>query len=243
VRSLLLDVGNSRLKCAQAVDGKLLSAAAFEHSGDAAAVVPSIEAAGLGSIWISNVTGAQNGERLADALQARFAVQPQFAVVMPGHAGLQLAYAQPQRLGVDRWLGMLAQWTRTQQAFCIAGAGTALTFDAVDAGGVHLGGVIAPGLVAMQQAVLATTRIEAAASDQQFAPGLGADTEACIRQGALHAAAGLFERLAAQYGGQERLLAGGDAPRLLPHLAGSWNLRGNLVLEGLLALAHPAAVG
>lgn len=241
MKSLLLDVGNTRLKWALAVDGALGQGGAAEHTGDPAAAVPGIGADTVDSIWISNVTGAQAGAQLAGALQARYGAVPRLAAVDSGRAGLQVAYAQPQRLGVDRWLGMLAQWSRTRQAFCIAGAGTALTFDAVDATGRHLGGIIAPGLVAMQQAVHASTRFSAAPPDQQFEPGLGRDTEACIRQGALHAAAGLFERLAARYGGQACLLAGGDAPRLLPHLSGGWDLRANLVLEGLLVLAQAGA--
>lgn len=238
MKSLLLDIGNTRLKWALAAGGTLGASGAVEHTGKLGAAVPEIPAEAVDSIWISNVTGEQAGRQLADALHARYGVVPRFAVVESGRAGLQVAYAQPQRLGVDRWLGMLAQWSRTRRAFCIAGAGTALTFDAVDAAGLHLGGVIAPGLVAMQQAVHATTRFSAAPPDQQFEPGLGRDTEACIRQGALHSAAGLFERLAARYGGQARLLAGGDAPCLLPHLSGQWDLRTNLVLEGLLVLAQ-----
>jgi len=135
-----------------------------------------------------------------------------------------------------------AAWSEACGAACVASAGTALTFDAVDAQGQHLGGVIAPGLLTMQQAVLGATRFAAAGPAQDYSEGLGRDTEACVRQGALHAGAGLVERLAARHGGGARcLLTGGDAERLLPHLGGSWSLRPNLVMEGLLAYARGAS--
>jgi type III pantothenate kinase len=93
----------------------------------------------------------------------------------------------------------------------------------------------------MQQAVLGATRFAASGPAQDYDEDLGRDTEACVRQGALHAGAGLVERLAARYGKQgPRLLTGGDAQRLLPHLDGGWVLRPNLVMEGLLAYARTA---
>lgn len=235
---LLLDVGNSRLKWTQAEADGLSGTAAIEHAGDPAAAVHALPAMQPAAIWVANVTGAALGEPLAAALERRFNVQPRFAAVEAQRAGLRVAYAEPQRLGVDRWLALLAAWTQARAAVCVASAGTALTFDAVDGEGRHLGGIIAPGLIAMQQAVLGTTRFAAAGPDAAYSAGLGADTEACVRQGALHAGAGALDRLAAQYGeGASLLLTGGDAERLLPHLAPGWSLRPNLVLEGLLVLA------
>ena len=70
----------------------------------------------------------------------------------------------------------------------------------------------------------------------RFGRGLGTDTDACVRQGALYACAGLIERAAREAGGT-RFLAGGDARTLHPHLDGRWIVKENLVLEGLLAYA------
>jgi len=238
---LLLDVGNSRLKWAAADSAGLRPGGAVEHGGNPAAAVSAIGVDKADAIWIANVTGAALGDKLAAVLKLRYASEPRFAGVEAEYAGLRAAYAEPQRLGIDRWLCLLAAWSETRGAACVASAGTALTFDAVDTSGQHLGGVIAPGLVTMQQAVLGATRFAATGPAQDYTAELGRDTDACVRQGALHAGAGLVERLASRYGNGARcMLTGGDAQRLLPHLAGGWTLRPNLVMEGLLAYARGA---
>ena len=143
------------------------------------------------------------------------------------------------RLGVDRWLMMLAAWRETCGACCVVSAGTALTFDAIDARGRHQGGFIAPGLAAMLKATLGNTRFATSELGAHYTGGLGADTEACVRQGAYLAGLGAIERGIAAAGVQgRRHICGGDAPLLLPHLAGEWRHRADLVLEGLLAWAE-----
>jgi len=241
---LLLDVGNSRLKwtAADAAGSGtgLGEGGAIEHGGNPAAAVAAIGIAKADAIWIANVTGAALGDKLAAVLKTQFGVAPCFAAVQAEHAGLRAAYAEPRLLGIDRWLALLAAWTETRGPACVVSAGTALTFDAADATGRHLGGVIAPGLLTMQQAVLGATRFPATGPAQIYTEGLGTDTDACVRQGALHAAAGMVERLAGRHagGGAERFITGGDAARLLPHLGEGWKLRQNLVMEGLLAYAR-----
>ncbi len=238
---LLLDVGNSRLKWAVADAAGLRFGSAIKHAGVPAVAVKEIDLETAETIWVANVTGNPLGHQLAASLEIRYGVVPQFAAVRPEYAGLRAAYAEPQRLGIDRWLCLLAAWSETRTAICVVSAGTALTFDAVDASGQHLGGVIAPGLVTMQQNVLETTRFLAARPVHEYTDGLGRDTDACVRQGALHACAGLVERLTARYGKEARcLLTGGDAECLMPHLAGNWTPRPNLVMEGLLAYTRGA---
>ena len=238
---LLIDVGNTRLKWTVADDDdRLAPVQALAHGGDPAALVEWLPLPhGLHEAWIANVTGEAPGERLAAALSVRHRLHTRFARPIDGLAGLVLAYPEPTRLGVDRWLALLAIWSRERAAACVASAGTALTFDAVDAGGHHLGGIIAPGLLTAQAAVLGATRFAAAGPAQHYTRGLGSDTDACVRQGALHACAGLIDRLAARHPGARHLI-GGDAETLLPHLDGDWRLRPDLVLEGLATLSAPS---
>lgn len=233
---LLIDIGNSRIKWASS-DGKMLQdGGSVAHVGNPANAVLSSGLPRAQSIWVSHVMGPQHEKKLAAAIKGKCGKAPQIARTRPEFAGLRVSYAQPQRLGVDRWLSMIALRARRREAFCVASAGTALTFDAVDAQGQHLGGVIAPGLMAMQSAVLGTTRFGVKAMSERYDDGLGRDTESCVRQGALHAAAGLVDRLAARHKGR-RTLTGGDAEVLQPLLTTPWELRPQLVLEGLLALA------
>lgn len=231
---LLLDVGNSRVKAATAEAGQLGSVTALAHAGDPAAVVASLPADIPQAIAVANVTGADHGQRLGEALQVRYGLAARFARTEAECAGLRIAYAQPERLGVDRWLMMLALWCESGQAFGVGGAGTALTYDAVDAQGRHLGGFIAAGLATHLQAVLGATRFAMHSLQASYTAGLGQDTEACVRQGAFLACIGALQRGALQLPDAPQVLCGGDAALLHAQLP-QWSLRPHLVLEGLLA--------
>jgi type III pantothenate kinase len=234
---LLLDIGNTRVKWAIADGPVLRGGGNFAHGGDPAATIGDADLPRGQSVWVCHVTGPQHEPRIAQALEKTFGMAPQFARTAAESHGLTVAYADAARLGVDRWLAMLAAWTGTRSAGCVVSAGTALTFDAVDGAGRHLGGVIAPGLASMQAAVLGTTRFRLDEVSESYDDGLGHDTESCVRQGALHAAAGLIDRLGARHAGT-RMITGGDAEVLLPLLSSKWELRPQLVLEGLAILAN-----
>ncbi|OUU80913.1 MAG: hypothetical protein CBC38_00215 [Gammaproteobacteria bacterium TMED78] len=62
--------------------------------------------------------------------------------------GLKCAYDDYLKLGADRWISMIAARNliiHDPKPFCVIDLGTALTIDAVDEKGQHLGGLILPG--------------------------------------------------------------------------------------------------
>ena len=166
-------------------------------------------------------------------------------------AGVRNGYVEPRQLGVDRWLAMLAAFTRYRAAVCVVDAGTALTVDAVAPDGHHLGGMIVPGPVLMRTALVRETGGIGRAADLIGCPGAaegaghdfwGRDTESCVRLGSVQATVCLVEscmkalaRSTEQSG--VLVLTGGDAPALLGALAIPAEHRPLLVLEGL-ALRH-----
>lgn len=235
---LLLDIGNSRAKWAL-FDGRVLQAgASCDHRGQPGESLAGQALPKADHVWVANVTGADHEREIAAALEARCAAQPRFARTQPECSGLRVAYDKPERLGVDRWLSMLAVWSETRQPFCVVNAGTALTYDEVREGGRHAGGLIAPGLATAWNALRSATRFELQPAPSAYTEGLGTDTESCVRQGTLYACAGLVER-AARTAPPARFLTGGDAAALQPHLPG-WTVRPNLVMEGLLVVARGA---
>jgi type III pantothenate kinase len=241
--ALWLDIGNTRLKWRLPLAGTTPETGAAEHGGDPAAALAALTLPDdlRGNVgWAANVTGATHEAALLKVARERFGLELRFAAVRTECAGLKVGYADPSRLGVDRWLQMLALWSERPDAFVVASAGTALTFDAVDVSGQHLGGIIAPGLLTAQQAVLGATRFFARGPDEAYSPGLGNDTEACVRQGALHACAGLLERLSERYAnaGVRQVIGGGDAETLLSHLRPGWQQRMDLVFAGLEAFSR-----
>lgn len=213
-----LDLGNTRIKMRHA-SGALES---HPHQGKPWQVLAGLDVAGQ-HVRIASVVGEM--ARCREALKTAASVE--FAAVRP-HPTLQLAYTQPERLGVDRWLMMLAL-VQQQPSFIVASAGTALTVDVVQ-NGVHQGGIIAPGLQLMVQATLSGTRF-ATRELADFSTGLGKDTESCVLQGAWWAAVGALQAIQQQYR-LPAFLAGGDVSVLLPVLP-DWRPAENLVLDGL----------
>ena len=185
-------------------------------------------------VRIASVFEQAANERFAEQIRAQHP-QIHFVRSEASRNGLRNAYAEPQRLGVDRWLAMLALWTELRGACCIVSAGTALTVDLVDSSGQHLGGYIAPGLVTQQQAVLGATRFEHRDTRAPYRNEPGNDTESCVREAALAAALGLIEHSTRDFDGL-RVLVGGDADILRPHLNADWQTRPDLVLRGLAAV-------
>jgi type III pantothenate kinase len=150
-------------------------------------------------------------------------------------------------LGVDRWLAMLAARAETRGPVCVIQAGTAVTFDAVDAAGRHLGGLIIPGLRLMAEALERNTgRIGPTAGDIAHARGLGmlgVSTDEGVGKGALLAIAAALDRAVAAVGAAlgvapTVLSTGGDAERLEAWLETPVRFSADLVLAGLAYVAQ-----
>lgn len=229
---LLLDVGNTRVK--YALDGGAPMAAVV-HDGDPAAAVLALRGrlGDIDEVALVDVTG-QAGPAL-DGLVVRQLVSTAAA------CGVTNGYADPTRLGADRWAALIGAWHRTPRACCVVDAGSALTVDLLDAEGRHLGGWIVPGL-AMSAAALARGTARAhAAHEGRAIDGPADNTADAIRGGTVHAALGFIERTrrmaAAEFGGEAALiLTGGDATLLAPGLPRAQQVD-DLVLCGLAAWA------
>src|SRR5580704_4952764 len=108
---LLIDLGNTRLKWALWDGAQLQSGGSFAHGSDAppldfAALWKDIET--VESAWIASVAAPGLDAALLHALRARYGADPHFVHSSAQACGVRNAYAQPQRLGVDRFLGIIA---------------------------------------------------------------------------------------------------------------------------------------
>lgn len=252
---LLLDLGNTRLKAAcLSRDGNFGLLGEWRHRGGSmSAVLQEALAAAAGAspeeAWCVNVAGAERGAALADAVRTLAGIPLVFLRARARACGVRCAYAEPARLGADRWAALLGARGLTRGACLVADAGSALTIDAMAAEGEHLGGWILPGAAMMLEALetrtgdLSGLRL---ASGHVEAADFPADTAPAMERGAVLAAAGAIAtalaRLEARSAGPARLfLTGGDAALLLPELARA-ELVPELVLRGLAraAAASPA---
>lgn len=248
---LLVDIGNTRIKWAWLHGDELLDPGAMAHAGMEPGQLAARMTGGrvADEVRLSSVAGAQLTAALVAALGRVSGVPVREIRTGRVAAGVRNGYTEPRQLGVDRWLVMLAAYSRLRGAVCVVDAGTAWTVDVVAANGEHLGGFIVPGPVLMRRSLVGTTGgIDKAARLLQDIPDLamdwGRDTEACMRNGALRAGVSLVESCARAFSQREGpvpslVLTGGDAPELLKRLAVPAQYRPWLVLEGL-ALAEAA---
>ena len=110
--------------------------------------------------------------------------------------GVQNAYEYPEKLGVDRWLCLIAARHYWTESVCIVDCGTAITIDAMDRNGCHLGGLICPGLNLMKQSLSkGTANLQLSA--QSGLPNLARNTSDAIDNGALYAVIGLIKSVIA----------------------------------------------
>lgn len=153
---LTIDIGNSRVKWVLFDGGCVLEYGVFTYSKHS--FVEDLAQANMPlrdqMVWLSNVAGAEIARLMSQIMDKQSCVSYQFATTQAQQCGVCNGYRQPQQLGVDRWLAMLAAFHLPQrtvdQALCVIDCGTALTLDVLDATGQHLGGYIAPGLTTLQ---------------------------------------------------------------------------------------------
>lgn len=233
----LFDLGNSRLKFARRQgDGGAGSVASIDHRIDAGFVSLPDEVRG-DVAWVAAVAAPELQTALRAALAPRFP-RISFARTLRRCDGVRIAYAEPARLGVDRFLTLLAA-RRAGEPVLVCGVGTALTLDLLDATGLHRGGRIAPSPTLMRESLHARAA-QLPVQGGHYAE-FADDTVDALASGCEGAALALIERsrvqAAAILGTMPRLwLHGGGAAALSPHLQDAES-RPALVLDGLACWA------
>lgn len=97
--------------------------------------------------------------------------------------GVTNAYACPEMLGVDRWITAVEAYNKADhQAVMIVDAGTAITLDVVNEGGLHQGGFIVPSEYLMQEILLQRTA-KIKLDDGVTSKGYGNNTNCAVRVG------------------------------------------------------------
>lgn len=246
--TLLVDIGNSRVKWAWLTGERLGKAQAADYSGwrardFARRIIGSrlnIDRIVVASVAADSVTEAL----IAGARLAR-APAPERVMTQRRACGVSIAYIDPWRLGVDRMLAMIAAHRRfPRHPVCAVAIGTAMTVDLVGAEGRHWGGAIIPAPPLMVASLLEGTngirrRAQGGASGKGRAL-FGRSTRAAVEQGARYAAAAAVDRAvseASELVGRkpQLLLTGGGARDLRPLIRSASVVVPDLVLEGLAA--------
>lgn len=176
MHAILIDIGNTRIKCA-VVSGDIDEPAVEVVARGLVAAEPIAALQRVTGLWpsqvdavaIACVAGSNTRQLIEDALQPlrEGGAHVHWLRSQAEQAGVRNGYREPERLGVDRWLAMLAaRARRPDQPLLVVCSGTCTTIDSVTADGQFIGGVILPGVdmmrrsLALQAAQLPITRVD-----------------------------------------------------------------------------------
>ena len=221
----LFDLGNSRAKAARLERGEPVDVLALDwERPDFVATMRD----GLrhwphpARVWIASVASAGRAEKTRAALDSIEEDRTEWLRTPRSACGLTNSYAKPERLGIDRFLAMLAAHKQARGGCVVIGCGTALTLDAVSADGVHAEGMIALSPERMLQTLHAATAI-ADRNPDAFATAVRDDTAMALQAGCWASAGALVEWFVARsrksFGAEHVWLHGGWAGRLAEWLA------------------------
>jgi type III pantothenate kinase len=154
--------------------------------------------------------------------------------------GLKINYKPLESLGTDRLVNAFAAVEKYGAPCIVCSFGTATTIDAINADREFLGGVIAPGMDAMAEALHMKAprlpRVDVTRSGHL----IGNTTEASVRSGIYNGYAamveGLITRLRSESGVSRVVGTGGNAELLSAQLAGIMTVDSDLLLSGLRKL-------
>jgi type III pantothenate kinase len=244
---LLVDLGNSRLKWAWATAAQWTPGGSEAHPDVDLSVL-------LDSVWgvhpaprqivLASVAAPARTQELIAWSQRRWTLTPHVVRAQAALLGVQNLYEDPSRLGADRWAALIAARALTSHAACVVDCGTAVTVDALSAGGEFLGGVILPGLRLAPQCLLAHTQLHDI--DGEDVHCFARNTGDGVAAGALFGLAGGIDRIIEEFssalGATARVIVtGGDAARIAPRLRHPAIEAPDLVLKGLALIGETVA--
>ena len=247
---LALDIGNTRLKWALYAHATpcslpLAQGAEFLENIDRLAETAWASLPGPDAMLGCVVAGDAVKLRVHEQMEL-WDVAPQWVVPTDHEAGVSNGYDHPARLGADRWVAMIGARQRIvargqPRPMVVVMVGTAVTVEALDAGGRFMGGLILPGHGIMLRA------LESGTAGLHVPTGevcpFPTNTSDALTSGGTFAIAGAVQRMVdhvRQFCGEEPacIMTGGAGWKMAPSMSTSFELVDNLIFDGLLEIAR-----
>ncbi len=182
------------------------------------------------------------GPNLEEMATRFFGVKP--LVVGPGiRTGISIKYDNPREVGADRIVNAVAGYQLYSGPLVIVDFGTAITFDAISAGGEYLGGAIAPGLGIALEALIDKTarlpRVETAVPPSVIGKNTVHSIQAGIAYGYRGMVHEIVECMKTELGRDTKVIATGGQSLALGNENGVFDLiNPDLTLLGLCLIAE-----
>ena len=251
MKSLMIDAGNSRAKWCLLIDDKLTNQQHVNYNKPAHQCVDDIvkqQAKAVETVFIVSVLGDDFIKQIKkNCLFNKLKLH--HIESKKSFAGIQNGYDEPQKLGTDRLVAMIGAKHNypNDSAFIIIDSGTATTIDALDYTGKHWGGLILPGVNLCTESLLKNTQQLPlwGQNKQHTQPELFAkNTSQAIQSasilglaGAIDSVSRAMEKELSSTSKVIKIICGGNAKILKPHLQSAYKVDENLVMLGLKVIA------
>lgn len=240
---LLIDLGNSRCKWAGLEKETLYKSSAQSYASNsivqkAENLITKLPLQDCEQVHAVSVLGVDFDREFADRVFRKTAISIHYHYSQLDAFGIQLAYSNPDTYGADRYASLVAAHHSCDGAKIVVDCGTAVTIDAIESSGRHLGGLIIPGVELMCSVLSENATGIPLVDFENVAQYLNNNTHdavvsgstLCLQQGLRSIIANIEQQLTSPAsifitGGARDLLAEFSHNRLFE--------RPNLVLEGL----------
>jgi len=245
----LIDIGNSRIKWSFHINGKFVKKGEAQYQKELEQQLSDAwgEVRAPEKVFIANVAAPKILKIVTTWISTQWKIDAIVITTTPECRGVTNAYLEPEKLGVDRWLAMLAAYKICGKETLMIDCGSALTIDALSATGEHLGGLILPGMQMMKKSLIkGASGVKIKNDPSEHVALFARDTEGAVIGGALYAMVAVIDRIVVDVrdslGANVALvITGGDVPALKPLLAYKFQHEPDLVLQGLAMVAMELA--
>ena len=248
-KMLLLDIGNTRIKWGIFDNHNILINGAVnlrESQQDNFLSLYQSFPSGIEKAVASSVLDPDISFKLNKTFKSFFGFKIEFIEPSENSHNVLNGYDEPQSLGVDRWVAMIAARTEFKKNVMIIDMGTAITIDLVDKYGTHQGGKILPGFKLMSETLNKNTNniqqiINLHDIEKKDIQSWGKNTRNVIISGVTSAIFGAIQvsldKVNKDFEEPVVIITGGDSGFFKGYLDRTYKYRPNLVLSGLAVLA------
>lgn len=240
---LACDIGNSFVKAGFFDGNNLTNSFSFQKINGLHEIISgkNITAAGISSVVPANT------DRLREMLSSLLI--PVHIISYKSSFNIKLNYKTPETLGIDRLCSaegayFLNRGIKENEILLSIDMGTASTINIITHPGEFIGGVIAPGVKMMADALHSYTAQLPEVSFEDYDGMIGNSTKSSIASGLINSTLGMIDRitffLSKKYPGKsvKIYLTGGNAERLVSHLETKFIYEKNLVLYGIRSVSE-----
>ncbi|MDR2468906.1 MAG: type III pantothenate kinase [Tannerella sp.] len=231
--NLIIEQGNTAVKVAVYDGGKMLISSVYKVFGWSG-ILPFLEQYPLKNGILSSVTRLE--KEWIDGLKERLDnfLVPDEWTKLP----IEIRYRTPETLGKDRIAAATgANLLYPDRDVLVIDAGTAITYEMVEAPGVYVGGNISPGMTTRFRALHHFTEKLPLVWEQEDIPLLGTTTESAIQAGVVNGIVwemdGYIDAVRKKYPNVFVILTGGHSFYFKERLRNAVFAAINLALDGL----------